>query len=87
MKGLGQKLLLETPLHSDYIHSHTHKPSPLSHGHPTLHICAPPWLGANGGGRAEGSCKHQPVSFLQFETWALHPHSIVNRSPQVDSQK
>lgn len=33
MKGLGQKLLLETPLHSDYIHSHTHKPSPLSHGH------------------------------------------------------
>lgn len=26
MKGLGQKWLLETPLHSDYTHSHTHKP-------------------------------------------------------------
>lgn len=29
MNGLGQKLLLETPLHSDYTHSHTQAPSPM----------------------------------------------------------
>lgn len=29
MKGLGQKLLLETHLHSDYTHSHTQAQPPL----------------------------------------------------------
>lgn len=66
-------------------HSHTHTQAPL-HGHPTLHNHSPDihpprllcqeLMGLVG---AEDRPKTQPVSFLLYETWAVHPHCMSHQ--------
>lgn len=38
------------------------------------------------GERQRTDAKIQPVDFLRYKTWAVRPHSIVNKGPYVNSR-